>query len=320
VFAWTALTTRSHGTLSKNFRMSRSITQSVSQHRRRQAATASSAERFGRYPYESGWKSRSALSSSTPATTVCAIRSATVGTPSIRVPIPCAFATSTARTGGGKYVPDDIRFQTLYRLPFRSFSKSATDSPSTPGAPLLALTFSHASQTARLEISNGLPGDFSSSTRLLPENIWLIERTQPRTARAPSLRPHYKSLSATTSRSASASRDGTQPLTASAPLGDLPLARRACAPDSIGTRLLLFRAEAADRARVVYMPDTAWPVSGHPPGSSRGSQNTPVPMSSECVSTRQQRFACARLPGPHLTPLTTPFPHRSPRRSSANAA
>ena len=35
---------------SKNFRMSRSITQSVSQHRRRQAATASSAERFGRYP------------------------------------------------------------------------------------------------------------------------------------------------------------------------------------------------------------------------------------------------------------------------------
>ena len=88
------------------------------------------------------------------------------------MPIPCAFATSTARTGGGKYVPDDIRFQILYRLPFRSFSKSATDSPSTPGAPLFALTFSHASQTARLEISNGLPGDFSSSTRLLPENFW----------------------------------------------------------------------------------------------------------------------------------------------------
>jgi DDE_Tnp_1-associated len=114
---------------------------------------------------------------------VCAIRSATVGTPRILVPGPCAFATSTARTGGGKYVPDDIRFQILYRLPFRSFSKPATDSPSTPGAPLFALTFSHASQTARLDIPNGLPGDFSSSTRLLPENFWLTGRTQPRTAR-----------------------------------------------------------------------------------------------------------------------------------------
>src|ERR1039457_2513626 len=47
-------------------------------------------------------------------------------------------------------------------------------------------------------------------------------------------------------------------------------------PGSIGTHLLLFRAEAADRARVVYMPDTAWPVSGLPPGSSRSLQNTPV--------------------------------------------
>src|ERR1039457_5128022 len=75
-------------------------------------------------------------------------------------------------------------------------------------------------------------------------------------------------------------------------------------PGSIGTHLLLFRAEAADRARVVYMPDTAWPVSGLPPGSSRSLQNTPASMSAEWVSTRQQRFACARLPGPHLTPLT----------------
>ena len=54
------------------------------------------------------------------ATTVCAIRSATVGTPRILVPPPCGFGISTARTGGGKYVPDDIRFQILYRLSFRS--------------------------------------------------------------------------------------------------------------------------------------------------------------------------------------------------------
>jgi hypothetical protein len=36
-------------------------------------------------------------------------------------------------------------------------------------APLFALTFSHASQTARFEMSNGLPGAFNLSTRLLPD-------------------------------------------------------------------------------------------------------------------------------------------------------
>jgi hypothetical protein len=38
---------------------------------------------------------------------------ASVGTPRTRVPPPCGFGISTAITGGGKYVPDDIRFQTL---------------------------------------------------------------------------------------------------------------------------------------------------------------------------------------------------------------
>ena len=64
---------------------------------------------------------------------------------------------------------------------------------------------------------------------------------------------------------------------------------------------LPFHAEAADRARVASMPDTAWPVSGHPPGSSRDQVDTPVSMSPVSVSTRQQRFAHARLPDPHLT-------------------
>ena len=41
------------------------------------------------------------------------------------------------------------------------------------------------------------------------------------------------------------------------------------------------------------------------PGTSRSA---PVLMSSIFVSTRQQRFAYARLPDPHLTPLTMPFP------------
>src|ERR1039457_417908 len=67
--------------------------------------------------------------------------------------------------------------QILYRLFFRSFPNSSIEHPSTPGAPLLALTLSHASHTSRFEISNGFPEDFSSSTQRLPENLRLIERT-----------------------------------------------------------------------------------------------------------------------------------------------
>ena len=48
MLASTALTIRSHGTLSKNFWTSRSMTQSFFQHRRRHFATASSAPRRGR--------------------------------------------------------------------------------------------------------------------------------------------------------------------------------------------------------------------------------------------------------------------------------
>jgi hypothetical protein len=94
----------------------------------------------------------------------------------VRVPPPCGFGISTARTGGGKYDPDDIRFQILYRLFFRSFSKSASDTLSTPGAPLFARTFSYASQTARFEISNDLSGAFNSPTQLLPSISRLIEQ------------------------------------------------------------------------------------------------------------------------------------------------
>ena len=80
---------------------------------------------------------------------------ASVGTPRILVP-PCDFGISTAFTGGGKYVPDDIRFQILYRFPRRSFPKSSIDTRSTPAAPLLALTLLYASHTSCFGIVNGL--------------------------------------------------------------------------------------------------------------------------------------------------------------------
>src|SRR6266516_5988323 len=73
------------------------------------------------------------------ATTVWAILSATVGTPSTRTPRPCGLGISTAFTAGGKYVPEDIRFHIRYRLFLRSFSKSSIVTPSTPAAPLIGL-------------------------------------------------------------------------------------------------------------------------------------------------------------------------------------
>ncbi len=59
--------------------------------------------------------------------------------PGILVPPPCCFGISTARTAGGTYVPDDIRFQTLNKLFFRSASKSAMNWPSTPSSTLIRL-------------------------------------------------------------------------------------------------------------------------------------------------------------------------------------
>src|SRR5665647_2361391 len=174
VFASTAFSSRSWSTLSKNDLMSRSSTQSFLQHRRRVTATASNLA----------------------ATTVWAIRSATVATPSTLMP-PSAFGIGTARTAGGKYDPDAIRFQTLYRLFFRSVSNASMVCPSTPGAPLLALTRRYASHTSHFEISNDFPCDTDLPTRILPGT--LVDRTNnPRWSGpfAPpplqGLHPHYE--------------------------------------------------------------------------------------------------------------------------------
>ena len=102
--------------------------------------------------------------------------------------------------------------------------------------------------------------------------------------------------------------------------GCLPLTHPETRTSSIGFGLLPFHAEAADRARVASMPDTAWPISGHPPGSSRDLVDTPVSMSPVSVSTRQQRFAHARLPDPHLTRHTRLFHIAHHGRVTAPAA
>src|SRR5487761_172086 len=183
VLASTALAIRSWSTESKNFCTSRSRTHAFFQHRSRHFSTAISGDRPGRYPSESSWKIDSIRGSSCRATTVCAILSATVGTPRIRVPPPCGFGISTALTGGGKYVPEDIRFQILYRLFLRSDSKSSMDCPSTPAAPLFFLTLLYASHTSRFGISNDLPSGPDLPTRLLPEHRLVARANKPQMSR-----------------------------------------------------------------------------------------------------------------------------------------
>jgi len=99
-------------------------------------------------------------------------------------------------------------------------------------------------------------------------------------------------------------------------LGNLPLATSS--GGSIGTRLLTFRTGAADQAHVASMPDTTWPVNGHPPGSSRDYPPAPVSMPANLF--RHVNGYNARLPDPRLTREPGLLPHRSPRQSSANAA
>ena len=55
--------------------------------------------------------------------------------PENSAPPPCGFGISTASTGGGKYLPDDIRFQILYSLFFRSFSNSSIETHPLPAHP-----------------------------------------------------------------------------------------------------------------------------------------------------------------------------------------
>src|ERR1700732_3443103 len=64
--------------------------------------------------------------------------------------------------------------------------------------------------------------------------------------------------------------------------------------------------------RAASMPDAAWAVSGHPPSYSQRNGNPPVLASPNPLSTRHQRFACARLSQSCLPKSCFDFPQRSP--------
>jgi hypothetical protein len=55
-----------------------------------------------------------------------------------------------------------------------------------------------------------------------------------------------------------------------------------------------------DRAHVASMPDTIWPIDGHPPDSSREQGNVSVSVPSDFVSTLQRRSSSRPLPDTSL--------------------
>jgi hypothetical protein len=234
--------------------MSISITQSFLKHRSRHTATASRAERPGRYPKESSWKTFSKSGSSASTATVCATLSTTLGMP--RILVPPFFGISTARTGPGKYDPDDMRFHSLYRLPRRSASNRSIVAPSAPAAPPFSFTFSHASHTSRFGISCVLPCNIGSVMRFIPPG-WphsSTRATQPLgSTRITRLRSYYGPVR---------QRASSPVLSPSRfpPLGVLPLAatpggRSETTPSHVPYESLV-------RAHAACTPDTTWAVSG----------------------------------------------------------
>ena len=195
-----------------------------------------------------------------------------------------AAGNTTPRTSGS------TSHTSLFR---RSASKSSIVQPSTPGPPWFAFTFLNASTTACFGIANGLSVDFGWFTGLLPTTGRLITENFPDEP-SPWLHAHYRPFTATTRRSASKRGIGTQPLTVSA-ARSAP-SRPANPPGHIHARLPTFPTKAADEVHATSVPDTAWPIHGHPPDSSRILNNL-VLMSS----LYSRHVNSGHLPRPHLT-------------------
>src|SRR5664280_2813103 len=108
------------------------------------------------------------------------------------------------------------------------------------------------------------------------------------------LHSHYRSFTATMRRSAGEHGNGTQLLTVSA-ARSAPYRPVKPPRNSIRARLPKFPAKAAGKGHAASVPDTAWPIHGHPPDSSQIHSNNLVLM-----SLRYSRHVnSGRLPHPH---------------------
>jgi hypothetical protein len=115
----------------------------------------------------------------------------------------------------------------------------------------------------------------------------------------------------------------TRPLRSTPITGASPLLR-AGPPARHGepaARLPMFHAGAADQAHAASVPGTTWPVIGLPPGpapAARSMATVSMPPCERHDTSTAVRVHSSSWSPPDTSPV--PFPHRSPRRSSANAA
>ena len=115
----------------------------------------------------------------------------------------------------------------------------------------------------------------------------------------------------------------TRPLRSTPITGASPLLRAGppARCQQAAARLPMFPARAADQAHAASVPDTTWPVIGHPPGpapAARSMATVSMPLRERNDTSTAVRVHSSSWSPPGTPPV--PFPHRSPRRSSANAA
>src|SRR5215218_4648187 len=196
----------------------------------------------------------------------------------------------------------------------KTTSNVSRSCPSTPGAPLLALTRRHASQTIGLGITNGLSSVFGMFARFLPrpqprlfDQTFRISRPLGSTAT-----PSSSGFTATTGRSASERRLGTQCLRFLPLAGSLSRPWRPATPVAVST-LAFSRSVQEPQTRLTPPSRRAPPgqSSGHPPGSSRENSQTPrfrchLDYANDASTAHAHTGlpggrVLERLPGPHLT-------------------
>ncbi len=183
---------------------------------------------------------------------------------------------------------------------------------STPAEPLLALTLRYASQTTRLEISNGLTCDFDSLTWLLPSTS-VDHQTNPDNP-PPSLQPHYRTFIASTRRSAPLPRIGTLPLAVSAAWSSPSRRPHQHAIEHIEASGSQVPHRSLNRARATSAPDTTWPGIQEPARLIPGQQLDPgfgchryaFDVSSVVHSRSPSRLAPDAITDAFSATLTTP--------------
>src|SRR5215510_8612749 len=177
------------------------------------------------------------------------------------------------------------------------------DCPSTPAAPLFALTRLYASHTSCFGILNGFTSGLDLLTRLLPDQTPGCSCDQDRMSQP--LRSALITRVSSLLRAGPPARhesvlDASQfPLLGALPLAPSPNPRKE--ENSIGRAFPRSPQEPTDRTHAACMPDTTWPIDGHPPGSSRDCIETPVSTSFPTSRHFISGLLSFVFPIPHLT-------------------